>query len=83
VARRTVRAKAPLALIADRKLYLTRDKERIVEEGSPEAAYLFANSGTMIPDAEAARLGLSVTNGRMMQAGTVVVRTSRKRKRGA
>jgi hypothetical protein len=72
-------AKAPVGLIADRKLYLTSDKARVVEEGSSEAAYPFANSGTLIPDAEAERLGLSVVHERLVQRGTVAP-APRKRK---
>lgn len=42
----------------DRKLWLTADRERVVEDGDSEAAFLLGNVGTEITDAEAQRLGL-------------------------
>lgn len=44
---------------ADRRLWLTADKERVVEDGDPEAAFLLASKGTEIDDAEAERYGLT------------------------
>lgn len=46
-------------LIAHRRLYLTADKTRVVEEGSPDAAWLFAVPGTEIAGADVARYGLA------------------------
>ena len=43
---------------ADRKLYLTADRTRVVEEGDPEAAFLFATPGKEISDADAEKYGL-------------------------
>lgn len=43
---------------ADRKLYLTADRERVVEEGDPEAAFLLAAPGKEISDADAEKYGL-------------------------
>ena len=43
----------------DRTLWLTADRDRVVEEGDPEAAYLLGTAGKEIPDDEAKRLGLS------------------------
>lgn len=45
-------------MIADRNLYLTADKERVVEEGDPAAAFMFYSKGKEIPDDEAGRYGL-------------------------
>ena len=42
----------------DRKLWLTPDKDRVVEDGDPEAAFLLGNEGTEVSDDEAERLGL-------------------------
>lgn len=42
----------------DRKLWLTADRNTVVEDGDPEAAFLLGNEGTEITDAEAERLGL-------------------------
>jgi hypothetical protein len=42
----------------DRKLWLTADKERVVEDGHPDAAFLLGSAGTVIAEAEAERLGL-------------------------
>lgn len=44
--------------VADRRLYLTEDKKRVVEEGDPAAYYLYATPGAHIPVAEARELGL-------------------------
>ena len=42
----------------DRPLYLTADRNSVVEEGDPAAAFLLAAAGHEVPDAEAERLGL-------------------------
>lgn len=42
----------------DRRLWLTRDKSRVVEDGDPEAAWLLGAPGAVISDAEAKRYGL-------------------------
>ena len=45
--------------VADRRLWLTRDRTRVVEEGAPEAHWLLASGpGKEIPEAEARRYGL-------------------------
>jgi hypothetical protein len=56
------------ALAADRRLYLTRDEKSVVEEGDASAAFLLAACGSSIPGAEVDRLGLSVVEGRVVQA---------------
>lgn len=43
---------------ADRRLWLTADRERVVEEGDPEAAFLFATPGKDISDEDVERYGL-------------------------
>lgn len=43
-------------MIADRRLYLTADKTRLVEEGSPEAAFLYCTPGQTLEEAEIAKL---------------------------
>ena len=48
-----------VGLVADRRLLLTADKSRMVEEGDLAAAFLLASPGTTIPAAEVKRLGLS------------------------
>jgi hypothetical protein len=45
-------------VMADRRLYLTADRSRIVEHDDPEAAILFAAEGTVIEQADAERYGL-------------------------
>lgn len=57
--------KAPL--VADRRLYLDHSKERLVEEGAEDAAYLLAGAGGMIPGDVAADLGLKVVDGKVSQ----------------
>ncbi len=42
----------------DRRLWLTADKESVVEDGDPKAAFLLGNEGTEVPDDEAKRLGV-------------------------
>lgn len=49
-----------MSIVADRRLYLTRDKTRIVEEGDPEAGFLFVAPGHVISDADAKEFGLDV-----------------------
>jgi hypothetical protein len=44
--------------IVDRKLWLTADKERVVEDGDPDAAFLFAGEGDEVSDEDAKRYGL-------------------------
>lgn len=41
------------------RLYYTRDKSRVVPEGDPEAAFLFATPGVAVPMEEAERVGLT------------------------
>lgn len=43
---------------ADRKLWLTADKETLVEDGDPKAAFLFASEGDEVSDEDAERYGL-------------------------
>lgn len=42
-----------------KRLYYTRDRRRVVEEGDPAAAFLFATPGTSVPLEEAERVGLT------------------------
>lgn len=59
----------PRALLSDRRLYLDRSRERVVEEGSLDAAFLLASAGGEIGADEAARLQLYVFGGRICQGG--------------
>ena len=45
-------------MISNRRLYLTADKSRVVEEGDTEAAYLLVGEGGALDDDTAARYGL-------------------------
>ena len=45
--------------IADRRLWLTADRSRVVEEGDPAAATLFCSAGRAIATADAERLNIS------------------------
>lgn len=57
-------------LAADRRLYVTRDRGRVVEDGDPEAGFLLASGpGALIPPEDVARLGLTVRDGRIVQHG--------------
>lgn len=42
----------------DRPLYLTEDRNEVVEEGDERARYVLGGEGSEIPDDEAKRLGL-------------------------
>lgn len=46
-------------IVADRRLYLNKDKTRIVEEGDVEAGYLFVIPGHEISDDDAKKFGLT------------------------
>jgi hypothetical protein len=57
-------AQAPgTAIISDRRLWLTKDGARLVEDGSLEAAVLFAAPGSPVLVEDVARLGLAVEDG--------------------
>lgn len=43
---------------ADRKLWLTADREQVVEDGDPDAAFLFASPGDEVSDEDAKRYGV-------------------------
>lgn len=58
------------SITADRRLYVTADKSKVVEEGDPTAAYLLAGEGTEIPIEEAERLKLTVKGGKVVIPGT-------------
>lgn len=59
--------KAPKDIFSDRRLYLTRNKQRVVEEGDALAAWLLAGAGCVIDPAEWKRLGLEIRYGRVEQ----------------
>lgn len=44
-------------MIADRNLYFTSDRRSIVEEGSPDAAFLFVPKGDYYDEVRAKELG--------------------------
>lgn len=48
-----------MAYTLDRDLYLTADREIVVEEDDPRAAFFLGNKGSELTDEEAARLGLT------------------------
>ncbi len=53
---------------ADRRLWLTRDRDSLAEDGDIAAASLLASPGSAIPAAEVARLGLVTdADGRVTQ----------------
>ena len=61
---------AVVGLLADRRLYLTRDEACVVEQGAPDAAFLFATPGMVIPARDADRLGLTLVDGSILLPGT-------------
>ena len=52
-------------LIADRRLYLTADRSRVVEEGEPEAAFLLVGEGSELESALAEQYGIVEKDGRL------------------
>lgn len=56
-------------IVADRRLWLTADKARVVEDGDPAAAFLLASPGTEIPAGEVERLKLSAKDGKVVLPG--------------
>jgi hypothetical protein len=53
---------------------MTRDQSRLVEENTPEAAWLLAGKGQEIPREAVKRLGLVMVRGRVEQASQVMER---------
>jgi hypothetical protein len=49
--------------LCDKRLYQTADRRRLVEEGDPDAAFLFCALGDEIPDEDAERLGVKAFHG--------------------
>ena len=45
-------------MISDKRLYLTADRSRVVDENSPDAAYLLVGAGCELNDAVARQYGL-------------------------
>ena len=45
-------------VISDRRLWLNEKRDKVVEEGDPEAAELYATEGTRIPRDAAEKFGL-------------------------
>lgn len=68
VTRRADAGAGAVAMIADRRLYLTADRSTVVEEGDPRAAWLLAGQGSEIPPSEVSRLGLHLVDGRVVQS---------------
>lgn len=70
-----IRRGPPQGIIADRRLYLTREGgnvdgkpgQRVVEEGDREAAWLLATPGSLIDALEVERLGLELVDGKVVQ----------------
>lgn len=77
-----------VGLVADRRLYLTKDESRAVEDGSPDAAFLLATPGSVIPADLCVRLGLELADGKIRHIAPEVIPPPDqdpppKRKRGA
>lgn len=53
-------------LIADRRLYLSADRTRVIEEGETGAAFLLVGQGVAIAPDEVKRLGLTESDGRVV-----------------
>jgi hypothetical protein len=54
----------PSKYTTDRKLWLTADRERVVEDGDPEAAFLLASAGKTLDAETVERYGLDPKAGK-------------------
>lgn len=54
---------------ADRRLYLTEDRDRVVEEGDPDAAFLLAGAGTDIHPHDVEEFDLTKEGGEIRYPG--------------
>jgi hypothetical protein len=64
-------ARATRGLIADRRLYLAADEQTLVDEDDREAKWLLCAEGQTISQERVETLGLSVVDGRVVQARAV------------
>lgn len=60
------------ALVADRPLCVDRTLSVLVEDGSPESAYLLVGKGQVIQPDDVKRLGLRMAEGRVVQSAEPV-----------
>jgi hypothetical protein len=57
-------------LVSDRRLYVSRDGTKLIEEGSVEAGFLLAaGKGDIIPQDQVDSLGLELVGGKVKQTG--------------
>jgi len=56
-------------LIADRNLYLTADKSRVVEEDDVDQRSLLAGKGCELSEPDAATYGIETVDGRLVVTG--------------
>lgn len=54
-------------LTADRRLFLDHTRERVVEDGTADAAYLLVGAGCELAAEEAERLGVRMVDGKLRQ----------------
>lgn len=55
-----------MAFKSDRRLYLSRDKSKVLEAGDTNAGYLFAAPGAEIAEADAKAYGLEHRDGKVI-----------------
>lgn len=58
-----------VSILADRRLWLTADKSRVVEDGDPAAAFLLAAPGTEIAPDDVKRFGLRIEGTKVVLPG--------------
>lgn len=58
-----------VSILADRRLWLTADKSRVVEDGDPAAAFLLAAPGTEIAPDDVKRFELRVEGTKVVLPG--------------
>lgn len=63
---KVVRNPGAADVVSDRRLWLDAKKERVVEDGDPDAAFLLVGEGSNFPAAEAEGLGLTIRGGKIV-----------------
>ena len=53
-------------MVSDRRLYITADRKRVVEEGDTDGAHLFVGAGSEIDVAEARKYKIRVVRGKVV-----------------
>lgn len=69
-----------MAFQCDRRLFLNRDKSRVVEDGDKDAGFLFASRGGEISAPDAAAFGLEWVDGKIILPAATAAEAKAKKK---